>query len=63
MTKAYAEHKAALLAKEHNHYRKVGYTAAVKDYRTALDNLCHVAKRTDIEIAYMFSKAGYITIC
>ena len=60
MKKAYAEHKLALLIKDHNHYIKVGYTAAVKDYRTAIDMLVATAKRQGIKISYKVTADGYI---
>ena len=62
MTKAYIETKAALLIAQHNHYRKVRCEAACTDYRTALDNLLHVAKRQGIEITYKVSRAGYLSL-
>ena len=60
MTKAYAEHKLALLIKDHNHYVKVGYTAAVKDYRKAIDMLISVATRQGIKMHYTVTADGYI---
>lgn len=60
MTKAYAEHKLALLIKDHNHYVKVGYADAVKDYRTAIDMLISVAVRQGIKMHYTVTYDGYI---
>ena len=60
MTKAYAEHKLALLIKDHNHYLKVGYAAAVKDNRTAIDMLISLATRQGIKMHYTVTADGYI---
>ena len=60
MNKAYAKHKLALLIKDHNHYLKVGYDAAVKDYRTAIDMLISVAARQGIKMHYTVTADGYI---
>lgn len=62
MTKTYVETTAAALIRDHNAYRKVRYDAACNDYRTALDNLLHVAKRQGIEITYKVSRAGYLSL-
>ena len=60
MTKSYAQRKLALLIKDHNHYIKVGYDAAVKDYRTAIDMLISVATRQGIKMHYTVTADGYI---
>ena len=62
MTERYCIEKAKALVRDHNHYRKVRYTEAVKDYRTALDNLIYVAGRQGWKISYSVSRAGYITL-
>ena len=62
MTKEYANRTAALLVSDHNHYNKVGYKAATKDYRTALDNLIYMAAKYGWTISYTVSRAGYITL-
>ena len=62
MTKQYAINKAKALVRDHNAYRKMKYTAACKDYRTALDNLIYVAGRKGWKITYTVSRAGYITL-
>lgn len=62
MTKNYVENRAAALIRDHNAYRKMRYDAACKDYRTALDDLLHVAKRSGIEISYKVSRAGYLSL-
>ena len=63
MTRTYAENKAAALVRDHNAYRRMGQTDACKDYRTALDDLIHVAARKGWKIAYKVSRAGYLTLC
>lgn len=60
--KTYCESKLAILVKDHNHYKKVKYTAAVKDYRTAIDNLIYFAERQGIKIGYTVDKKGYLTV-
>ena len=60
MNKAYAKHKLALLIRDHNHYVKVRYTDAVKDYRTAIDMLVATAKRQGIKMSYKVTADGYI---
>ena len=60
MNKAYAKHKLALLIRDHNHYVKVRYTDAVKDYRTAIDMLIATAKRQGIKMSYKVTADGYI---
>lgn len=62
MTKAYCEDKLNILIRDHNHYQKVRYTAAVKDYRTAIDNLIYVAGRQGIKLGYTVSRAGYLAV-
>ena len=62
LTKEYAESKAAILVRDHNHYKKYKNEAAVKDYRTALDNLIYVAGRQGWKITYTVSRAGYIAL-
>ena len=62
MTKNYVENTAKALVRDHNAYRKMRSTAAVNDYRTALDNLLWVAKSQGIVMTYKVSKAGYITL-
>ena len=63
MTKTYAENKANLLARDHNAFRKMKNEAACRDYKTALDNLIHVAARHGVEISYATDDKGFITIC
>lgn len=60
MTKAYCEGKLKALIRDHNHYIKVGDSAAVKDYRRAIDDLVYVASRRGIKLNYTVSKTGYI---
>ena len=60
MTREYAENKANILVRDHNHYKKVGYTEAADDYKTALDNLLHVANRKGYNMAYRMTRSGYI---
>ena len=50
-TEDYARSKAAALVRDHNAYRKIKYVAGYKDYRTALDNLFHVAGRKGWKIS------------
>ena len=38
------------------------YTAAVKDYRTAIDNLIYFAERQGVKIGYTVDNKGYLTI-
>lgn len=61
-TETYARAKAAALVRDHNAYRKMRQTEACSDYRTALDNLIHVAARRGWKIGYRVSKAGYLTL-
>ena len=60
MTKEYAQTKATILVRDHNHYKKVGYTEAAADYKTALDCLIQVANRHGYNMAYKVTRAGYI---
>lgn len=60
MTKNYATEKAEALVKGFNHYKKVGYTEAAADYKTALDLLLHVANRKGYGLAYKTTRSGYI---
>ena len=62
MTKTYAENKANLLARDHNAFRKMKNEAACRDYKTALDNLIHIAARQGIKISYATDNNGFITI-
>ncbi|MDY4592422.1 MAG: hypothetical protein SO434_03360 [Eubacteriales bacterium] len=62
MTKAYCESKLNSLVKDHNHYKKMNYTAAVTDYRTAIENLIYVAERKGVKLGYAGSKAGYLAV-
>lgn len=62
MNAKYAREKAEILVRDHNHYKKVGYEAAVKDYRTALDNLIYVAARIGCKISYTVSKSGMLSL-
>ena len=61
-TETYARAKAAALVRDHNAYRKLHRTEACRDYRTALDDLIHVAARHGWKIEYTVSKAGYLTL-
>ena len=63
MTKAYAENTAKALVRDYNAYRRMRYTAACKDYKTALDNLIHVAGRHGFKMSYTLSSDGFITLC
>lgn len=60
--KTYCESKLTILVRDHNHYKKVKYTAAVKDYRTAIDNLICFAECQGIKMGYTVDKKGYLTI-
>ena len=60
--KEYCESKLAILIKDHNSYKKVKYTAAVRDYRTAIDNLIFFAERQGVKLGYTVDKKGYLTI-
>lgn len=60
--KEYCESKLAILVRGHNSYKKVKYTAAVKDYRTAIDNLIYFAERQGVKLGYTVDNKGYLTI-
>ncbi len=60
--KEYCESKLAILVRDHNSYKKVKYIAAVKDYRTAIDNLISFAERQGVKIGYTIDKKGYLTV-
>ena len=60
--KEYCESKLAILVRDHNHYKKVKYTAAVKDYRTAIDNLIYFADRQGVKVGYTVDNKGYLAI-
>lgn len=62
MNKEYCTSKLAILVRDHNHYVKVKYTDAVKDYRRAIDNLIYVAKSVGITMKYAVEKNGCITV-
>lgn len=58
----YCKNKLNALVRDHNHYNKVRYTDAVKDYRTAIEVLIDYAKRNGIKLGYMMDENGYITV-
>ena len=60
--KEYCESKLAILIKDHNSYKKVKYTAAVRDYRTAIDNLIFFAERQGVKLGYTLATKGYLPI-
>lgn len=62
MDAKYAREKAEILVRDHNYYKKYGDTAAVKDYRTALDNLIYVAARIGCKISYKVSRNGMLSL-
>ena len=62
MDKQYCTSKLAALVRDHNHYVKVRYTDAVKDYRRAIDNLIYVAASLGIKMKYAVEKDGCITV-
>ena len=62
MTKAYAQNTAKALVRDYNAYRRMNYTAACKDYRTALDNLIRVAARQGWKMSYTVTSEGFITL-
>ncbi len=59
---SYCTNKLHILVRDHNDYKKVGYTAAVKDYRTAIDNLVAFAERQGIKIGYTEDAQGYLAV-
>ena len=58
----YCKNKLNALVRDHNHYNKVRYTDAVKDYRTAIEVLIDYAKRNGIKLGYTMDENGYITV-
>ncbi len=60
--KNYCENKLNLLVRDHNHYKKVKYTAAVKDYRTAIDILIRFAEQQGVKLGYTVDQNGYLTV-
>ena len=58
----YCKNKLNALVRDHNHYNKVKYTDAVKDYRTAIEVLIDYAKRNGIKLGYTMDENGYITV-
>lgn len=61
-TESYCKGKLATLVRDHNHYKKVRYTAAVNDYRTAIDNLIAYAERQGIKMGYKVDEKGYLEV-
>lgn len=60
--RAYCESNLELLIRDHNHYQKVNYAEAVKDYRTAIEDLIRYAARLGVKIGYTVDKNGYLTM-
>ena len=58
----YCKNKLNALVRDHNHYNKVKYTDAVKDYRTAIEVLIDYAKRNGIKLGYTMDENGYIAV-
>lgn len=62
MDKQYCTSKLEALVRDHNHYVKVRYEDAVKDYRRAIDNLIYVAASLGIKMKYAVEKDGCVTV-
>ena len=62
MTTSYCANKLNLLIKDYNYYKRIGDTAAMADYRTAIDNLIYVANRQGIKLRCTMTEDGYLAI-
>ena len=58
----YCKNKLNALVRDHNHYKKVRYTDAVEDYRTAIEVLVAYAKRNGIKLVYTEDENGYLEV-
>ena len=62
MTATYCINKLNLLIRDYNHYKKMNDSAAMADYRTAIDNLIYVANRQGIKWRCTMTEDGYLAI-